>query len=99
MVGPVILVGSARRWNFVRDLRSNGMCPGQCCGEADTAAGNLHASRMRASQWRSDCESGGAETPDRGNNRRLGVRAAVDNDGLAFTKTGHVGGGKNSRSE
>jgi hypothetical protein len=98
MVGPVILVGCARRRSVVRDLRSTGMCPGQWSREVDAATGNLHASRMRTSQWSSDRESGGTEIPDRGNNRRLGVSAAVDSDGLAFIKTGHVCGGKNSCS-
>ena len=65
MVGRLILVWRARRWNVVRDLRSTGMCPGQRSGEVDTAAGKLHANGVRMSQWRGDRDSGGAETSNR----------------------------------
>src|ERR1017187_1164909 len=99
MIPLVILVRSARGWNVVGDLRSTGMSPGQCSGEADAATGYLHAGRVRMSQWRSDCDPGGVEVSDRGDNGRLGVCATVDRDCLAFTEAGHVGGGQNSCSD
>src|SRR5580698_9757281 len=74
MIVPVVLVWCPRCWKVVGNLCSTGMWPGQRTCEVDTAAGNLHASRVRSSQWRSDCNCSAAEAPNRGNNGRLRVR-------------------------
>jgi len=71
MISPVILVGRTRRWNVVRDLRTACMWPCQCAGDADAAAGNLYANRVRMSERRSDGDCGGTKFPDRGDNGSL----------------------------
>ena len=68
-----------RRWAVVE------ICAPLACARAkalqvDTAAGNLYASRVRSSQWRSDCNCSAAEAPNRGDNGRLHVRPTVNRD-------------------
>lgn len=85
MIVPVVLVWRSRRWKVVRNMRFTGMCPSQRTCEVDTAAGNLHASRMRSGQWRSDCNRSAAEDPNRGNKGRLSGRTTVNRDCLTFS--------------
>ena len=96
---PLILVGRARRWNVVGDLRSAGMRPAQCSGEGDAGAGDLCTGRVRKSERRGDGDCGvPPNLRDGRDNRRLRVCATVDGDGLAVAETSRVGDRDNRRA-
>lgn len=70
------------------------MRPGQPSGEGDAAAGDLCSRRVRERERRGDGDGGAAAAATaeggRGDDRRLGIRAAVDGNRLAGAEAGRA---------
>src|SRR6185437_10928937 len=82
----VVFVWRSGRGTVVRYLHADAMRAGQWRRKRDAGAGDLctHFMSMKKRSGKRNCR--GRESPDAGDNRRLGVRAAIDCDGLPFAE-------------